>query len=83
MTLLYFAWVREKIGISEESLTPPANVRTVDDLMTWLASRSAGHADAFADRKLVKAAVDQVHVQARADVQGAKEVAFFPPVTGG
>ena len=82
MTLLYFAWVREKVGISQESVTPPDTVRTVDELITWLASRSAKHADAFSDRKLVKVAVDQAHANARADIQGAKEVAFFPPVTG-
>ncbi len=83
MTLLYFAWVREKVGISQESVTPPDSVRTVDDLITWLAGRGPKHADAFSDRKLVKIAVDQVHANPRADVQGAKEVAFFPPVTGG
>ncbi len=83
MTLLYFAWVREKVGISQESVTPPDTVRNVDELITWLSSRSAKHADAFSDRKLVKIAVDQVHANARADIQGAKEVAFFPPVTGG
>ena len=83
MTLLYFAWVREKVGISQENVTPPDTVRTVDDLITWVSARSAKHADAFSDRKLVKVAVDQVHANARADIQGAKEVAFFPPVTGG
>lgn len=83
MTLLYFAWVREKVGLSQENVTPPDTVRTVDDLITWVSSRSARHADAFSDRKLVKVAVDQAHANGRADIQGAKEVAFFPPVTGG
>ena len=59
MTVLYFAWVREKVGISEEIVTPPPEVKTVDDLVDWLAKRSAGHAAAFANRKSVKAAVDQ------------------------
>jgi molybdopterin synthase sulfur carrier subunit len=83
VNVLYFAWVKEKVGVGEESVTPPPNVATVADLMTWLSARSPGHAAAFADRKLVKAAVDQVHSPLAAAVTGAKEVAFFPPVTGG
>ena len=83
MTVLYFAWVKEKVGLSSESVSPPATVATVADLMDWLAARSARHAGAFADRKLIKAAVDQVHVPHSTKLDGAKEVAFFPPVTGG
>ncbi len=83
MNVLYFAWVKEKIGVGEESVSPPASVATVADLMDWLAARGQGYAAAFADRKLVKAAVDQVHVPATTALDGAREVAFFPPVTGG
>ena len=83
MTVLYFAWVKEKVGLSEETLVPPGRVLTVSDLMDWLATRSPGHAAAFADRKLIKAAVDQVHQPLTAPLGGAVEVAFFPPVTGG
>lgn len=83
MTVLYFAWVKEKVGVSEETVSPPASVVTVTDLMDWLSARGPGHAAAFADRKLLKAAVDQEHVPLSASVQNAKEVAFFPPVTGG
>jgi sulfur-carrier protein len=83
VTVLYFAWVKEKVGISEETLQPPAEVATVSDLMDWLATRTAGHANAFAERKLIKAAVDQEHVPLSAPLKNAKEVAFFPPVTGG
>ena len=83
MTVLYFAWVKEKIGLSEETVSPPAHVATVADLIAWLKTRGPGHAAAFADPKLVKAAVDQVHAPLRASVAGAREVAFFPPVTGG
>lgn len=83
MTVLYFAWVKEKVGVSEETVSPPASVVTVTDLIDWLAARGPGHAAAFADRKLIKAAVDQEHVALSASVQNAKEVAFFPPVTGG
>jgi len=83
VTVLYFAWVKEKVGISEETLQPPAEVATVSDLMDWLATRTPGHANAFAERKLIKAAVDQEHVPLSAPLKNAKEVAFFPPVTGG
>ena len=83
MTVLYFAWVKEKVGLSEETVTPPADVVTVAQLMTWLAARSARHAEAFKDSRLVKVAVDQVHVPPGTSVVGAREVAFFPPVTGG
>ena len=83
MTVLYFAWVKEKVGLSEETVSPPSSVVTVTDLMDWLAVRSPGHAAAFADRKLIKAAIDQEHVPLSAPTNNAKEVAFFPPVTGG
>jgi molybdopterin synthase sulfur carrier subunit len=83
MQVLYFAWVKEKVGLGEEQIAPPASVGTVADLMDWLAARSAKHASAFTERKLIKAAVDQVHVPLSASVAGAREVAFFPPVTGG
>ena len=83
VTVLYFAWVKEKVGFSEETVAPPPDVTTVSKLMDWLASRSAGHEAAFTDRKLIKSAVDQVHVDHGARINTATEVAFFPPVTGG
>lgn len=83
MNVLYFAWVKEKVGLGEESVSPPATVVTVTDLMDWLATRTPGHAAAFAERKMIKAAVDQTHVPLSEKIGGAKEVAFFPPVTGG
>jgi molybdopterin synthase sulfur carrier subunit len=83
MTILYFAWVKEKVGLSEESVVPPAEIDTVEKLMGWLKGRSPRHADAFAQPQAIKAAVDQVHVPVTASVAGAREVAFFPPVTGG
>ncbi|MDX2142107.1 MAG: molybdopterin converting factor subunit 1 [Rhodospirillaceae bacterium] len=83
MTVLYFAWVREKVGLSQETVAPPASVTTVAGLVDWLAARGGGYAEAFKDRRLVRAAVDQVHSASHATIVGAKEVAFFPPVTGG
>jgi molybdopterin synthase sulfur carrier subunit len=81
--VLYFAWVKEKVGRGEETLTPPATVTTVAGLMDWLSTVTPGHAAAFADRRMIKAAVDQVHVDHNAPLGHAQEVAFFPPVTGG
>jgi len=81
--VLYFAWVKEKVGISEETVARPADVLTVSNLMDWLANQSSGHATAFVNRKLIKSAVDQIHVDHTASIENAREVAFFPPVTGG
>ena len=83
MTLLYFAWVRQKIGRSEETIALPDGVVTVGDLAVWLAKRGAGYAEAFADPKRLRAAVNQDHVAFDARVSANDEVAFFPPVTGG
>jgi molybdopterin synthase sulfur carrier subunit len=81
--LLYFAWVRERVGKGEETVDPPAGVATVADLMTWLASRGDEYALAFASSKFIRVAIDRTHVKATATIAGAKEVAFFPPMTGG
>jgi molybdopterin synthase sulfur carrier subunit len=81
--VLYFAWVKDKVGRGEETLSPPPEVGTVAALMDWLATQSPGHAAAFSDRRLIKAAVDQQHVDHGTALNGAREVAFFPPVTGG
>jgi len=81
--ILYFAWVREAIGVSGESVDPPETVETVADLVDWLSVRSERHAAAFADRGRLRAAVDQDLVGLDAAIAGALEVAIFPPVTGG
>ena len=81
--LLYFAWVRERVGRAEEVVDLPAGIATVADLMTWLAGRGEEYAFAFENPKFIRAAVDRTHVKANALVAGAKEVAFFPPMTGG
>lgn len=83
MRVLYFAWVREAVGLDEEVVAPPPEVATVAALIDWLAGRSEGHARAFADRSRLRAAVDQAFVPLEARVAGAEEVAIFPPVTGG
>ncbi len=83
MRALYFAWVRERIGVAEEELSPPGDVRTVAELMAWLAGRSEVHAHAFDNPAVIRAALDRTHVKHDAPIAGAREVAFFPPMTGG
>jgi molybdopterin synthase sulfur carrier subunit len=79
----YFAWVREKTGKAEEVLDLPGNVRTVAELVTWLKGLGPEYAEAFARADVIRAAIDQAHVQPTASLAGAREIAFFPPVTGG
>ena len=83
MKLLYFAWVRQKIGRSEEVVTVPADVTTVLDLVQWLRLRGGGFGEAFADEKRFRVAVNQEHALLGAVIGQDDEVAFFPPVTGG
>ncbi|AHE53809.1 molybdopterin converting factor subunit 1 [Sphingomonas sanxanigenens] len=83
VTLLYFAWVREAIGIGEERAHLPEAVETVGDLLGWLAARGGGYATALAEPEKLRAAVDQRFVGLDGSVAGASEVALFPPVTGG
>jgi sulfur-carrier protein len=81
--ILYFAWVRERIGKGEEVVELPAGVATVADLMTWLAGRGEEYAFAFENPRVIRAAINRTHVKASAAIAGANEVAFFPPMTGG
>jgi sulfur-carrier protein len=83
MKLKYFAWVRERIGKAEETIEPPADVRTVADLIGWLSGRDEGYAHAFERPKVIRAAIDHTHVRPETAIAGAGEIAFFPPMTGG
>lgn len=83
MQLLYFAWVRERIGTGAEDLAPPPGINSVAQLLDWLAARSPGHAAALADRNAIRVAIDQEFVAMNAPVAAAAEIAIFPPVTGG
>ena len=83
MKVKYFAWVRERVGTAEETLEPPDEVRTVADLIGWLAQRGETYAHAFATPRAIRAAIDHTHVQPDASITGAREIAFFPPMTGG
>jgi molybdopterin synthase sulfur carrier subunit len=79
----YFAWVRERVGKTEEMIEPPAAVRTVEDLMGWLARRNEAYAHAFETPRVIRAAIDHAHVRSDTMIAGAREIAFFPPMTGG
>jgi len=81
--LRYFAWVRERVGIPEEDIEVPATVKTVAELMTWLSARGEEYAHAFANPRVIRAAIDRSHVQPQAPIKNAGEIAFFPPMTGG
>jgi len=79
----YFAWVREKVGVEEEAIELPASVTTVADLMTHLKSLDDNHAAAFEEQDTIRVALDQMHVEQDTPIGNAREIAFFPPMTGG
>lgn len=81
--LLYFAWVREKTGLGEETVELPGDVKTVSDLIGWLRSRGPEYVSAFEQSDVIRTALDQTHVAQDAVIADAREIAFFPPVTGG
>ena len=83
MKVKYFAWVRERVGKAEETIEPPADVRTVGELIAWLSQRDEGYAHAFEKPKVIRAAIDHTHVPPETAISGACEIAFFPPMTGG
>jgi molybdopterin synthase sulfur carrier subunit len=83
MRLLYFAWVKEKAGVAAEEIELPEGVATVAELIAWLKTRGPEFENAFARSEVIRAAIDKSHVRHDASIAGAREIAFFPPVTGG
>lgn len=83
MKLVYFAWVRERVGRTDEEIEPPAEIDTVAELVRWLKGRGEEYDYAFENEGIVRAAIDHVHVKPEAHIAGAREIAFFPPMTGG
>jgi sulfur-carrier protein len=81
--LLYFAWLRTRIGCAEEEVEVPAHVGTVAALLEWLQSRGDHYAEALRDLSIVRVAVNQDYVAREHPVREEDEVAIFPPVTGG
>jgi molybdopterin synthase sulfur carrier subunit len=83
LKLVYFAWVRERVGKAEEEVAVPQSVATIGELMGWLALRGEEYAYAFENPKVIRAAIDRAHVRPESAIAGAREIAFFPPMTGG
>ncbi len=83
MKILYFAWIRQRIGKSSDDLALPEDVKNVQHLIDHLKGLSAGYAAAFQDLDAIKVAVNQEQVGFETPITAAQEIAFFPPVTGG
>jgi molybdopterin synthase sulfur carrier subunit len=83
MKLVYFAWVRERIGKPQEDIDLPADVETVADLLSWLRTRGEEYEHALQHQKIIRVAIDQEHVEHGEKIAGAREIALFPPMTGG
>lgn len=83
MRLKYFAWVREHIGTAEEEVELPGDVVSVRDLLRWLSARGDGYAEALKFPDAIRVAINQEHVHHSEPVAGAREIALFPPMTGG
>ena len=83
MKILWFAWLRTRVGAASEEVAPPPGIDTVSKLLDWLAERSPGHAEALAQRAVVRVAVNQAYAKPDQPVRSGDEVAIFPPVTGG
>ena len=83
MKLVYFAWIRERIGLEEEDITLPASITTIEELLTWQKERGDEYAAAFEETETIRVALDQFHAEHSDPIGPADEIAFFPPMTGG
>ena len=83
MKLLYFAWIRTNLGVSEESVDVPSEINDVRALLDWLINRDESHKAVFSDLSLIRVAVNQEYVDLDNAITKGDEIAFFPPVTGG
>lgn len=84
MKIVYFAWLRERLGTNEETVELPADVKTVADFLNWQKSRGEVFADVLEHEAIIQVALDKQHTQDRgAELAGVSEIAMFPPMTGG
>ncbi len=83
MKIVYFAWVREQVGFESEDVALPAGIVTVADLLHWLRGRGENYAAALQAPEIVRVALDQEHAAHSEPLGGCREVAIFPPMTGG
>ena len=83
MKILYFSWVREKIGIEEQNIKLKKNIHNVSDLISFLKNSSENHYKAFSDLDSINVAINKNHSSLESKIQDDDEIAFFPPITGG
>ena len=83
MKVIYFAWLRERLNKSEEEISPPDHVETIDQMIDWMCENDEAMALAFSNRKLIKTALDEKIVSPDTPLGNANTIAFFPPMTGG
>ena len=83
MKILYFAWVREKIGVSSEEIELPEDIKTIDTLLNWMCKKSHIYNEALADKELIRFSVNLEFANINHKVKNNDEIAIFPPVTGG
>lgn len=83
INLVYFAWVRERVGRGSETRDIPSGIETARDLIDWLKGQGEEYAHAFEQPETIRVAIDQAHADQATGISGAREIAFFPPVTGG
>lgn len=84
MKLIYFSWIRERLDMGDEEVTLPENIKSLGTLVTWMKSRGEEFEAVFEHENVVRIAIDQEHVDdMNCDITHAKEIAFFPPMTGG
>jgi molybdopterin synthase sulfur carrier subunit len=83
LNIIYFAWVRERLGIDQEQIALAEGIETIGDVVTILSDRGAGYADIFAEVGKLRFALDQDYGLPSSPIGSARELAIFPPVTGG
>lgn len=83
MKVVYFAWLRERVGVAEEEIELSAGIRTIADVIAHLAARGENYAHAFEEPAVIRAALDRKHAPLQAEIADARELALFPPMTGG
>lgn len=81
--ILYFSWIRERVGMGDETVGLPENVKTVMELLLWLQSRNEQFAAALEFPEIIRVALDQEHADHNEQIGTPREIALFPPMTGG
>ena len=83
MKIIYFSWLKETLGTSEEKVRPPANIKNIDNLIKWLSRKSMKHRKVFLKSKSIRYAINHQIVNKSSKIKDKDEIAFFPPFTGG